>query len=52
MKIVNKEKVDIIYFDIFVYFMPGMIFDIKKVNYYKRNKSYGLCLEKIYLVIL
>ena len=41
MKIVNKEKVDIIYFDAFVFFMPGMIFDIKKVNYYKRNKSYG-----------
>lgn len=41
IKIVNKEKVDIIYFDTFVYIMPWMIFDIKKVNYYKRNKSYG-----------
>ena len=41
MKIVNKKKIEVIYFDAFVYFMPGMIFDIKKVNYYKRNKSYG-----------
>ena len=41
MKITKKREVDVIYFDAFIYFMPGMIFDINKVNYYKRNKSYG-----------
>ena len=41
LNIANKEKVEVIYFDAFVSFMPGIIHDIGKINYYKRNKSYG-----------
>ena len=37
----QKKKVEVIYFDAFVFFMPGIIFDIAKINYYRRNKSYG-----------
>ena len=40
--IAKKKKVEVIYFDAFVFFMPGIIHDIGKINYYKRNKSYGL----------
>ena len=46
LNIAKKEKVEVIYFDAYVYFMPGIIHDIKKVNYYKRNKSYGLMTGK------
>ena len=42
LNIAKKEKVEVIYFDAFVFFMPGMNYDIRKVNYYRRNKSYGL----------
>ena len=42
LNIAKKEKVEVIYFDAFVFFMPGMNYDISKVNYYRRNKSYGL----------
>ena len=41
LNIAKKEKVEVIYFDAFVFFMPGIIPDISKINYYKRNKSYG-----------
>jgi len=42
LNIAKKKKVEVIYFDAFVFFMPGMNYDIGKVNYYRRNKSYGL----------
>ena len=41
LNIAKKEKLEVIYFDAFVFFMPGIIHDIRKINYYKRNKSYG-----------
>jgi cellulose synthase/poly-beta-1,6-N-acetylglucosamine synthase-like glycosyltransferase len=41
LNIAKKEKVEVIYFDAFVFFMPEIIFDINKINYYKRSKSYG-----------
>ena len=41
LNIAKKEKVEVIYFDAYVFFMPGIIPDIRKINYYKRNKSYG-----------
>jgi hypothetical protein len=41
LKIAKKEKVQVIYFDAYVFFMPGKQFDINKVNYYRRYKSYG-----------
>jgi len=40
-EIVKKEKVEVIYFDAYVFFMPGMKYDNNKVNYYRRYKSYG-----------
>ena len=41
LNIAKKKKVEVIYFDAFVFFMPGIIFDIEKINYYRRKKSYG-----------
>lgn len=41
LEIAKNEKVDIIYFDAFVFFMPGMKYNKNKVRYYKRKRSYG-----------
>ena len=41
INIINKKKVEVIYFDAYLLFMPGMPYNKNKVNYYKRKKSYG-----------
>ena len=41
INIANKKKVEVIYFDAYLLFMPGMPYNINKVNYYSRKKSYG-----------
>lgn len=41
INIINKKKVEVIYFDAYLLFMPGMSYNKNKVNYYRRKKSYG-----------
>lgn len=41
INIINKKKVEVIYFDAYLLFMPGMPYNKNKVNYYRRKKSYG-----------
>lgn len=41
INIINKIKVEVIYFDAYLLFMPGMAYNKNKVNYYRRKKSYG-----------
>ena len=41
INIINKIKVEVIYFDAYLLFMPGTAYNKNKVNYYRRKKSYG-----------
>ena len=41
INIINKKKVEVIYFDAYLLFMPGMPYNKNKANYYRRKKSYG-----------
>ena len=41
INIIKKKKVEVIYFDAYLLFMPGIPYNKNKVNYYRRKKSYG-----------
>ena len=41
INITKKQNFEVIYFDAYLLFMPGMAYDQFRVNYYRRKKSYG-----------